>query len=773
MKLDIPHVMRWFFLYFTTLGSLLPNHVSTKSLPLYSYDNSMLVLLHPFDPKLLKPFDALAEYSRVSVYEMLRYLDQKRLSGNPLYNNSACVVDVTSIVYGIIRSDKEAVKWLDAAGKIVPGVSGGGINWVGSMELCRNITDFSYGLSQHVQGKYCSAYVKLPSAEDLPEKVSFELNYGVCIPHSCTKDDLIWLLDMVLSKVNLSIDKSTSFCHADFGELPKDGWFWVAMSLLGVMIFLLISGTFVDLVLWCRLNYRICEFSYDRLINVSMPTEASTTSEAIVNCGGTTEEENTIGQTTSAHLSTDKLSYFEHRANILSNTNPCIKYIANYSVPYNTWHLWHSKPNQVPNKSGQHCSHPLLCLDGIRFLTMNWIIYGHCIAFSMFVANNLLLFSQIHQPKWTYQVIISATLAVDTFFFMSGLLSTYLTIPKLRRIPSWKHWMKFWLSFVFHRILRLTPAYLLVLILYTGLFIHAYVGPMYPQTPNLMDIKFCRDHWWITYLNNFFYADEICMGWSWYLSNEIQFSIVLSPIFLCLVAWNETIGVLFGFGLVISSIASTFGISYSNDYLPGALSLSSFTTIYVKPYTRWSTYAIGLLCGWFLEKHINILNNVNTKTKVLIGVIGVCLSSIFCVSTVYGLYGLLSGKVGPFTTFGAATYTAFHRPIFILGIAIVVSMCALGCGGPIRWILTLSVFRVPSRLTYTAYLVHPIVVLFIALGSQNPILLDDLHLIVMFFAVLPITYCLAYLVTLATESPVLAMTHSSGGKKPLSSESPM
>ncbi|CAI2722647.1 unnamed protein product [Schistosoma spindalis] len=382
------------------------------------------------------------------------------------------------------------------------------------MELCRNITDFSYGLSEHVQGKYCSAYVKLPSDEELPQKLSFELNYGVCIPHSCTKDDLIWLLDMgllifnddciVFSKVNLSIDKSTSFCHADFGELPKDGWFWVAI---------------------------------------------------------------------------------------------------------------------------------------------------------------------------------------------------------------------------------LTPAYLLVLILYIGLFTHAYVGPMYPQTPNLMDIKFCRDHWWITYLNNFIYPDEACMGWSWYLSNEIQFSIVLSPIFLSLLAWNETIGVLFGFGLVISSIASTFGISYANDYLPGVLSTSSFTTIYIKPYTRWSTYAIGLLLGWFLEKHITVLENVNSKTKALIGVIGVCLSSIFCVSTVYGLYGLLSGKVGPFTTFGAATYTAFHRPIFILGIAIVVSICALGCGGPIRWILTLSVFRVPSRLTYTAYLVHPIVVLFIALGSQNPILLDDLHLV--------------------------------------------
>ncbi|VDO67867.1 unnamed protein product [Schistosoma margrebowiei] len=373
--------MRWFFLYFTTFASLLPSHVSTKSLPLYSYDNSMLVLLHPFDPKLLKPFNALAEYARVSVYEMLRNLDQKRLNGNPLYNNSACVVDMTSIVYGIIRSDKEAVKCRHV--RLILFLPKG---WMLQARLSMvSLVVVSTGW----EAWNCVEILQILAT-------SFELNYGVCIPHSCTKDDLIWLLDMgllifnhdciVLSKVNLSIDNSTSFCHADFGELPKDGWFWVAMSLLVVMISLLISGTVVDLVLWCRLNYRICEFSYDRLINVSMPTEASTTSGPINNCEGTTGEENILEQTTSGHLSTHKLSYFEHRANILSNINPCIKYIATYSVPYNTWHLWNSKPNQVPNKSGQHCSHPLLCLDGIRFLTMNWIIYGHCIAFSMFVA---------------------------------------------------------------------------------------------------------------------------------------------------------------------------------------------------------------------------------------------------------------------------------------------------------------------------------------------------------------------------------------------------
>ncbi|TNN15735.1 Nose resistant to fluoxetine protein [Schistosoma japonicum] len=758
--------MRWLLNYIFILALCLPVNAHNNHLPIYSYDNSILLLLHPFDPKILNAFAELMNYTRVSMNGWLTFLDRKKLQNNPFLNNSACVVDMTSILYGISRSNEEAMKWLDAAGKIVPGISGGAINWVGSMELCRNITDFSFGVSRHVKGKYCTAFVELPTSDDLPQQLSFELNYGVCIPHSCTKDDLIWLLDMVFSRVNLSVDDSTSFCHAEFGELQKDGWFWVAMSLLVMVTFLLISGTLVDVVIWCLWSYHTYVNSYNGLTNSSMSVETVNVNEALVDYVGITEDENMAEQTHFNQSNANEVHYSEYRSNKLSNTNLFVKFISNYSVPFNTFCLWNSKPSQVVNKLGQHCDHPLLCLDGIRFITMCWIIYGHCIAFSMFGANNMLLYSQIHQGTWTYQVIIGATLAVDTFFFMSGTLSTYLTIPRLRRITNWKSWIKFWFNFVFHRTLRLTPAYLLVLILYTGLFIHAYVGPLYPQIPNLTDIKFCRDHWWITYLNNFIYPNEICMGWSWYLSNEFQFSIVLAPIFLSLLAWNETIGVLFGFGLVISSIVVTFGISYANDYLPGVLELTSFTTVYIKPYTRWSTYAIGLLCGWLLEKYTNILQDVGIKMKVMLALIGICLSSIFCVSTVYGLYGLLSGKVEPFSTVGAAAYTAFHRPIFVLGVAIVVSMCALGCGGPIHSILTLPVFCVPARLTYTAYLVHPIVTMFIVLGSQNPLLLDNLHLIVRFFAVMPITYFVGLIISLATESPVIAMTHVSGRKKP-------
>ncbi|TNN15736.1 Nose resistant to fluoxetine protein [Schistosoma japonicum] len=744
------------------------NFAYTKELPLYSYHNSMLKLIHLLDLDTPSPFLTLMNCTWMPAREVLPYLNVETLKNNLLLNHSLCADDVASILHGISQSNEEAMKWLDAAGKIVPGVSGGAINWVGSMELCRHITDFNYGISQHVQGMYCSVYVKLPPSKNIPEKLSLKMNYGVCIPRSCTKNDILWLLNMVFSRTNLSLDNSASFCHEELGQVPKDSWFWVAVSLLAIVAFLLISGTMVDVVLWCLWNYHFHVLSYSKLINTSIFVEASITNGALVGCMETTVND-TEAEQTSEPSNLFVLPYFKYRSLRLLNLNSFVKYIATYSVCYNTFRLLHLEPSKVPNKSNQLSDHPLLCLDGIRFLTMNWIIYGHCIVFSLYSANNTLLYSQNHYRTWAYQVIIGSTLSVDTFFFMSGLLSSYLSIPKLRQIFYWKHGIKFWFGFIFHRILRLTPAYFLVLIMYTGLFIHAYVGPLYPQTPNLMDIKFCRDHWWVTYLNNFIYSDEVCMGWSWYLSNEFQFSIVLAPIFLSLVVWNETVGVLFGIGLVISSIAATFALSYANDYLPGILSINSFATVYTKPYTRWNTYSIGLLSGWFLEKHINILQDVGIKMKVMLALIGICLSSIFCVSTVYGLYGLLSGKVEPFSTVGAAAYTAFHRPIFVLGVAIVVSMCALGCGGPIRSFLTLSVFRVPARLTFTAYLVHPIVVMFIALGGQNPVLLDDLYLTILFIAVLPISYFVGFIISLATELPISSMTHIFWLKKTSSS----
>nr|CAH8833270.1 unnamed protein product [Trichobilharzia regenti] len=720
--------MLLFLLTFSHLV-FLPPHIIAENAPIYSYENGLLLTLHSHDLKIQKPFIDIARSIQNTFVGIKPTLDPQQLEAHLVINNSACVRDIVSVIYGIFRLNEESIKWLDAAGKIVPGIEAGGINWIGSMELCQNITDFNYALSHHVKGKYCSAFVKLPTDELLPQKVTIELNYGMCIPTSCTKDDLVVLLDIVLSRVNLSLDNSTTFCHEEFGSVPKDGWFWISISILIIVIVLLLIGTTIDLIIWSMWKYQAHTILYNRLVDsVNSSESLASSNESVIVSGENIQEENTTGESDVVCPELNSLSYSKYRFKILSNMNYGIKFLALYSIPYNGWHLFQLKPSTIVNKSGQLCENPLLCLDGIRVLTMIWIIYGHCIVYSIVGSNNTLFYAQTHLRQWSFQAMVGAPLSVDAFFFMSGLLTTYLTLPKLRRICSWKNWFKFWCSFTFHRIVRLTPAYLLVLLLYTGLFIHGYSGPLYPQNPELTDVKFCRAHWWATYLNNFIYADEVCMGWSWYLSDELQFSLVLAPIFLSLLMCHEYIGISFAIALIISSIGSTYGISYANNYLPWFLAIQSFTTIYIKPYTRWSTYAIGLLCGWFLEKHPNILESVSRKYKVLLFTLGVCFSSIFCISTVYGLYGFLSGKLPSMTTSEAAAYTAFSRPVFILGVAIVVSMCALGCGGPIHWLLTSSVFRLPARITFTVYLVHPIVIQFIIFGRQSPAVLDNLYL---------------------------------------------
>ncbi|KAA3681677.1 uncharacterized protein DEA37_0015202 [Paragonimus westermani] len=336
-----------------------------------------------------------------------------------------------------------------------------------------------------------------------------------------------------------------------------------------------------------------------------------------------------------------------------------------------------------------------------------------------------------------------------------GLLTVYVTLPRFAFVNNFVGQIQFWLTFVLHRLIRLTPAYLLVIVLYTGLFTHLYDGPMYPQRPELTDSIYCREHWWVTFLNNFLHEDQMCMGWSWYLSNDFQFTVVLAPIFISLVSWNVTAGMLFAILLVISSILSTFGIAYSNGYYPWPLSPESFETIYIKPYTRWSTYALGLILGWIIHRGYRLPQRVSSKAKLFFTLMSLSLASVCCIWAVYGLADIFSQKVPMWSTGVSALHTAVHRPIFILGVGIVTYLCASQYASPIRSLLSWSAFRPFARLTYGAYLLHPIVTLFLALGSQSPVMLDNVYLITVFVTVVFISYALSFLLSLAIESPLV------------------
>ena len=67
----------------------------------------------------------------------------------------------------------------------------------------------------------------------------------------------------------------------------------------------------------------------------------------------------------------------------------------------------------------------IACLDGIRSLSIAWVIIGHIISQA---ASQLGNFSEYYSVFLSggYMAIYSATVSVDSFFLLGGLLTSYL-----------------------------------------------------------------------------------------------------------------------------------------------------------------------------------------------------------------------------------------------------------------------------------------------------------------------------------------------------------
>jgi len=124
-------------------------------------------------------------------------------------------------------------------------------------------------------------------------------------------------------------------------------------------------------------------------------------------------------------------------------------------------------------------------------------------------------------------LITSSQMAVDSFFFLSGFLLSHLTLKELSRGT-----MKM-LPAVVMRYVRLTPSLALTLLVFYKIWVLFGYGPFAPRFQESID-KRCDGSWWteLTYTMNFvpFDSNKVCLGWSWYLGNDMIFFVVSLPL---------------------------------------------------------------------------------------------------------------------------------------------------------------------------------------------------------------------------------------------------
>ncbi|XGW16712.1 hypothetical protein V3C99_001844 [Haemonchus contortus] len=146
------------------------------------------------------------------------------------------------------ESNKWVISWWDSLGKPAAGVSDGNYYWLGDYELCTKLRR-----DGKFDGRYCRVELEIPDAlveEGCPQTDPLAIVLGVCMPSSCTDDQLHQLVQ------DYSPYKSVIDCELDVHLSTS------ALIMLGAICFWLtlqILVTVLDLQssFWMSLNIKI------------------------------------------------------------------------------------------------------------------------------------------------------------------------------------------------------------------------------------------------------------------------------------------------------------------------------------------------------------------------------------------------------------------------------------------------------------------------------------------------------------------------------------
>ena len=543
------------------------------------------------------------------------------------------------------------------------------------------------------------------------------LAVGACVPASCTAEQLESLpparVAVALRLPTIYTAGFTADCTAPTG--PPWGT-WVLLSVYILLILLAITGTLLD----AHLTY------------------------GLVPCGGEPEADSLHIFGSEAEEAPKKDLKLEDKSD-----NLYIRLLLSFSLTYNYKRL------VAPSPPGSFDS-----LNGVRVIATTFVVIGHTFFFlwdTMAIMNFQSVANSV--KNFRFQIVVAGFYAVDTFFFLSGFLVAYFFVQELKgRGFSWKTLGMFY----FHRIYRLTPS------LVMGMFFFWLFSPYWNDGPWWMFYQKyvntrCDNGWWYTllYIQNWVNTDKLCMGWTWYLADDMQYYI-LSPLVLIAYWKNKYVG----WGISVVGIwlcmAITLYICISNklqefsgiqfgaelgNYIPPEGKYGKL--IYLPPYTRVAPYLIGF-CAAF------ILTERGEKFAVSRPVRGV----IYVASTIIVL--ILSFISWSDANYGWAPWMNYvwitiSRPIWSVGFGSLLLLCVVGYGGIFSTVMSQGFWVPLARLSYGAYIFHLTNIGTIYNGYKSGLTYSFSTGLYFFLGHLIIAFALALVNFLLVEKPLMNM----------------
>ncbi|VDI33667.1 Hypothetical predicted protein [Mytilus galloprovincialis] len=435
-----------------------------------------------------------------------------------------CMNQTEAVFKALLKGQNWAERMIDAAAKPPADFLDGDITWLGDYEEClaihSNLTEDT--AIAPFDGEYCLVGIPIP-AKVIPNPLAAASQYlvrlGVCVPDGCSENDTLILLNTVLSKIPNNTMLAASVQCQD-PDRKFDTRATVVIVIVSLFMTVMVIGTVYDVLYlqWPKskaqtmaglLNGEVTEIYHHKI----------TAEEDTPLIGDKTTQEYKPGTFGKILLS---FSVYTNGAKILSTNQSAgsltsvngIRFISMSWVILGHTYAFLSPlagllgklllsfsiyTNGAKILSTDQSAGSLNAVNGIRFISMSWVILGHTYGIFSPISDNQLPFTILMFKRWTFGAILNALVSVDTFFTLSGLLLTYLIMKEMKKKDGKINWFMFY----FHRFWRLTPPYMLVLMVYVSLFPYIGSGPLWKKDG--MEVNYCKDAWYYNflYVNNF------------------------------------------------------------------------------------------------------------------------------------------------------------------------------------------------------------------------------------------------------------------------------
>ncbi|KXJ73197.1 hypothetical protein RP20_CCG016319 [Aedes albopictus] len=364
-------------------------------------------------------------------------------------------------------------------------------------------------------------------------------------------------------------------------------------------------------------------------------------------------------------------------------------------------------------KSAQQKSSMIECAHGIRSLSMIWIIIVHIHEF-------LLVALWKNSPTmWKYirsfvpsVLHFTGYLAVDTFLVLSGMLVAMSMLRELDKKGKINPLMLY-----LHRYIRITAPYAAMILFVVSFAQYMGEGVLWKVHMNGFK-QSCVTNWWaaLLHIQNYVAPNEMCLTWTWYLSVDMQLYIIAPALIYPL--WRFGKRVLVGIaGLAVLSMACVLGTFLYNEF---RLSLFApdvdyrrYALTYYSTHARMAVWLWGLIFGYILHKTKDTGVNLSKRNWTAGWV--ACFTLLGLI--VFSSYQIYITDVADFSYVIDAFYEPLSRSVFAVCVMWIILACVNGKGGLLDEFLGASIWQPISRLSFTMYLLH---VLLLMMASVAP-----------------------------------------------------